>query len=68
MVNDKAAAAYHPSNGARGFDVVCEQCNGAHGGNVFHSMWYDVAERFADLHEDTHGHETSIVERTSADG
>jgi len=64
VVNDKAAATFHPSNAGRGYDVTCEQC----GPHLFHSMWYDVAERFADLHEDAKGHETSILESRPADG
>jgi hypothetical protein len=59
VVNDKAAATYHPEPG-RGYDVTCEQCQDA---NLFHSLWYDVAERFADMHAVARGHETDIVPR-----
>jgi hypothetical protein len=64
VVNDKAAATFHPSNAGRGYDVHCAQC----GPDRFHSLWYDVAERFADMHADASGHETDVVESKPADG
>jgi hypothetical protein len=64
MANDKASAAYHPGNAHLGFNVTCVQCDDP---NVFHSMWYDVAERFADTHAATRGHDTDIV-RVQDDG
>lgn len=42
-----------------GYVVTCAECGD---GNLFHSLWYDVAERFADTHDDTRGHHTAVVE------
>jgi hypothetical protein len=57
--NDKAAATYHPGNAGRGFNVTCTECADD---NLFHSLWYDVAERFADMHAAARGHDTDIVQ------
>lgn len=44
----------------RGYVVSCEQCEDP---DLFHSLFYDVAERFAETHEDSRGHTTDITER-----
>jgi hypothetical protein len=44
----------------RGYVVTCEQCEDP---DLFHSLFYDVAERFAEQHEDSRGHTTDVVER-----
>lgn len=58
MVNDKVEATIHP-NHRGGWHVACDECQDD---NIFHSLWYDVAERFADTHEDKRGHHTTVVE------
>ena len=45
---------------SRGYVVACVQCKDE---QIFTSTFYDVAERYADLHEDAHGHETEVRER-----
>lgn len=50
--------AIHPDHRG-GYLVACVECDDA---ALFHSLWYDVAERFADTHEDTRGHHTTVVE------
>jgi hypothetical protein len=62
VVNDKVEATVHPRHPG-GYEVFCEHC-----GNIYSSLFYDVAERFAELHEDSTGHETDIQERTPTDG
>jgi hypothetical protein len=59
VVNDKVEATVHPRN-ANGYVVQCPQCDAEGGG--FRFLFYDVAERFAELHEDATGHETDIEE------
>jgi hypothetical protein len=44
----------------RGYDVSCAECADP---VLFHSLFYDVAERFADAHADARGHDTDIRER-----
>jgi hypothetical protein len=61
--NNKVAATVHPSHPG-GYIVNCEQC----GPDLFKALFYDVAERFADLHEDAKGHNTDVAERKPADG
>jgi hypothetical protein len=60
--NDKVAATIHP-NHRGGYDVTCEQCEDD---QLFHSLFYDVAERFADTHADARGHDTDVVERKTS--
>lgn len=55
MVNDKVEATIHPSGR---YLVHCEQC----GPELYRSMFYDVAERFAELHEESTGHDTDVEE------
>jgi hypothetical protein len=59
VVNDKVEATIHPRS-PRGYVVHCEQC----GTDLYQAMFYDVAERFAELHEDAKGHDTEIEEVT----
>ena len=42
-----------------GYTVTCEQCADPH---LFTSRFYDVAERYADVHADATGHTTDVVE------
>jgi hypothetical protein len=44
----------------RGYVVTCKECGDD---DLFHSLFYDVAERFAEAHEDARGHTTEVVER-----
>lgn len=44
----------------RGYMVECPEC----AGGIFRSHWYDVAERYADVHDDTRGHHSEVVEVT----
>lgn len=48
-----------------GWLVGCPDCDDD---NLFHSLWYDVAERYADTHDDTRGHHTTISEVVDGDG
>jgi hypothetical protein len=57
MVNDKSAATYHPAR--KGYTVTCDQCGDP---NLFSSLWRDVAERFAEQHENTRGHQCDVLE------
>jgi hypothetical protein len=58
VVNNKADALVHPRSPG-GYTVTCVQCDDP---NLFHSLFYDVAERYADLHNDARGHDTEVVE------
>lgn len=42
-----------------GYVVTCEQCADP---ELFVSRFYDVAERYADVHADATGHTTEVVE------
>jgi hypothetical protein len=44
----------------RGYVVACQECEDP---ALFHSLFYDVAERFAESHEDARGHTTDVTER-----
>jgi len=46
------------SDYTRGYVVQCTECDDV----VFGSGFYDVAESFADAHEEARGHHTDIVE------
>lgn len=59
MANNKADATWHPGNAGHGYNVTCTECDDS---NLFHSLWYDVAERFADMHATARGHDTDIVQ------
>jgi hypothetical protein len=58
MANNKVDALIHPRSPG-GYNVTCAQCEDQ---NIFHSLFYDVAERYADLHTDAKGHDTDVVE------
>lgn len=60
MVNDKVEATIHPRN-ANGYVVRCSKCDPPDGAG-FRFLFRDVAERFAELHEDTTGHQTEVEE------
>jgi hypothetical protein len=55
--------ALHPEHHG-GYVVGCTECADDH---LMHSSWYDVAERFADAHEDARGHHTTITEVVPGD-
>jgi len=57
VVNDKVEATIHPRS-ADGYVVKCETCDPD--GSGFRFLFYDVAERFAEMHEDATGHDTDI--------
>jgi hypothetical protein len=48
----------------RGYAVRCAACGDD---ELFVSLFYDVAERFAETHEDSRGHETEIIDRGKHD-
>ena len=42
-----------------GYAVICNDC----GYELIQSKFYDVAERYAELHGDAHDHEVEVKER-----
>lgn len=58
-MSNKVEATVHPRS-PDGYLVTCVQCDDD---NLFASLFYDVAERFADMHTDARGHDTEVVER-----
>jgi hypothetical protein len=47
-----------------GFVVSCLECRDV----IYHTHWIDLAESFADRHEDAHGHTTEVLDDGDHDG